>query len=129
MTTDENPYVSMRFDFLDLQVIDRDGIPVGRVDDLALEVRHDGAYVTHLLTGQRALGARMTGVLGTVLRTIAATAATDVNPREARAVPVDEIEELRPQVKLRRPLRELEIAGLERWLADRLVSRLPGSRK
>jgi hypothetical protein len=50
------------FDLLDRQIVDRDGVPVGKVDDV--EFSDDGRSVTALLTGQRALGARFGGRLG-----------------------------------------------------------------
>ncbi|HEY0698055.1 MAG TPA: PRC-barrel domain-containing protein, partial [Micromonospora sp.] len=56
------------FDLLDRQIVDRDGTPVGKVDDVELDRDDDGRwYVVALLTGVQALGARVGGIPGKVL--------------------------------------------------------------
>jgi hypothetical protein len=53
------------FNLLDRQIVDRDGVQVGKVDDLELSRTEDGAlYVSALLTGQQVLGRRIGGWLG-----------------------------------------------------------------
>jgi sporulation protein YlmC with PRC-barrel domain len=49
------------FDLLDRQILDRDGEPVGKVDDV--EISDDG-YVTAMLVGPQALAGRLGGLLG-----------------------------------------------------------------
>ncbi|MGX7673835.1 hypothetical protein [Plantactinospora sp. DSM 117369] len=57
--------VLIGFDLLDRQIVDRDGIPIGKFDDVELTAGADDRLcVTALLTGQQALGARFGGVLG-----------------------------------------------------------------
>jgi hypothetical protein len=125
-----NRHVSVRFRLLDQQMVDAEDRPVGRVDDLELAVPGDGGppVVTHVLTGAEALGTRLGGATGALMaRTAARMRTADRVPGPAR-IPVAEITDARDLVKLGKPLRELAgIAGLERWLARRLVERIPGA--
>ena len=55
-------------DLLDRQILDCGGQPVGKVDDVELDVDADGTpYVAALLVGQQALGDRIGGRLGRVV--------------------------------------------------------------
>lgn len=119
--------VSARLSLLDLQVVDADELPVGRVDDVELVVEERGqARVAVLACGQRALGPRLGGTLGLALQATAARLAG--GEQQAGRIDVGLVKELTSVVCLSRPLRDLTgIAGLERWLAVHLVARLPGA--
>ncbi|SBT65796.1 hypothetical protein GA0070622_2808 [Micromonospora sediminicola] len=114
------------FDLLDRQIVDCDGIPVGKVDDVELRRRPDGTLIiSALLTGQQALGARFGGTLG---RWIAATAARlDMHRRGPRRIGYNLVERVASAVHLtvRRDL--LPEPALESWLNDHLVGRIPGA--
>src|SRR6476659_1636181 len=65
------------FHLLDRQIVDRDGEPVGKVDDVELAVADDGSlYVAALLVGQRALGRRIDGWLGRLITNVASRLAS-----------------------------------------------------
>src|SRR4051812_25520404 len=62
----------LALELLDRQILDRDGAPVGKVDDLELTVDDDGApYVSALLVGQQVLGRRIGGWLGRLIENTA----------------------------------------------------------
>lgn len=120
--------VSLRIALLDNQVVDRNRLPIARVDDLEIEVEDGRPRVTAILTGSEALGDRLGGLLG---RTMAATSSRLRAPSQRQGPPrieVTAIEQLEPMIELGVTKDELpEVAGLERWLADRFVGRLPRS--
>jgi hypothetical protein len=123
-------HASVRFTLLDQQLVDADGLPIGRIDDLELTVPDGRGEPTldYVLTGLQALGERLGGRLGGW----AAATSRRLRPRSEPAGPTrvdaELIAELEPLVKLSVPLRDLKgVAGLERWLARTIVERLPGA--
>lgn len=120
--------ISLRIALLDNQVVDCNRLPLGRVDDLEVEVEDGSPRVTAILTGSEALGDRLGGLLG---RAMAATSSRLRAPSRRQGPPridAGAIEELEPMIELGVAKDDLpEVAGLERWLADRFVGRLPGS--
>jgi hypothetical protein len=114
------------FDLLDRQIVDRDGTPVGKVDDVELATAADGAlYVAALLTGQQALGARFGGVLGRWITAVAAR--LDIHRLGPRRIGYDLVATVDSAVHLsvRRDL--LPEPALETWLNDHLIGRIPGA--
>jgi hypothetical protein len=107
-----------------MQVVDVDRLPVGRVDDLEIVSEEGAPRVTALLIGQRHLGPRLGGITGGVMARSAQRLAAD--PAAAR-VDVTEVASWSDLVALRRRLVDLPIAGLEKWLAGRVVTHLPGA--
>jgi hypothetical protein len=119
--------VSARIALLDNQIVDCDRLPIGRVDDLVIEVGGGGARVTALLTGSEALGGRIGGRLGETMERVSARLRPRAEPAGPPAVPVQTIGEVGSLIELDVTLDELpQVAGLERWLA-RYVERLPWS--
>ena len=122
--------VSARLGLLDLQMLDADGLPIGRVDDVELAVAESGdVSVVALACGQWALGRRLGGTLGGALEATASRFDTNSAHRGGVVrIEADLVKELSSVVSLSRPLRELpRVAGLERWLAAHLIGRLPGA--
>lgn len=120
---------SLRFTLLDQQVVDAENRPVGRVDDVVIELGEPGQQpvVTDLLIGAQAFGERLGGVTGRVMARVAHRLRDDPSDGPA-AVPVDLVGDHADLVHLLRPLRDLPgLAGLERWLAARLVEPVPGA--
>ena len=110
------------FDLLDRQIVDRDGVPVGKVDDV--EFGADRRIVA-LLSGQQALGARFGGVLG---RWITATAVRlDADRLGPRRIAYDLVARVDSAVHLRVRAELLPAPPLERWLDDHLIGRIPGA--
>lgn len=118
--------VSLRLSCLDQQIVDRDRLPIGRVDDVEIALDDDRPRVVALLCGAQALGERLGGSTGGLL----AGAAARLRRRGASApsVPIDLVTEMKPMIRLRARFEDLpEIAALERWLAARFVRRIPGA--
>lgn len=115
------------FDLLDRQILDRDGAPVGKVDDVELALGEDGTpYVAALLVGQQALGDRMGGWLGRWLADVARRLAPD-RERGPIRIPYDLVAELNSAVNLTVSRDLLPDPPLEVWLRDHLVARIPGA--
>jgi hypothetical protein len=121
-------HVSLRFTLLDAQVVDADDRPVGRIDDLFLDVGDDGARVAEILIGTQALGERVGGLVGTLMAAIASRPRTGADPSPPPTVDIALVEELEPLVKLSARIGDLPgVAGLERWLAHHIVEPIPGA--
>jgi sporulation protein YlmC with PRC-barrel domain len=108
------------FHLLDRQIVDRDGEPVGKVDDVELTVGEDGAVrVTALLVGPRALGERIGGMLGRWM-------AGRLSPAPRR-IDMDLVAGVSSAVNLSVRRELLPDAPIESWLRDHLIARIPGS--
>ncbi len=110
------------FDLLDRQIVDVDGEPVGKVDDVEII---DGTAAA-LLSGQQVLGERIGGALG---RWMAAAARRMSEPpaRPPIRIPMDLIARVTSAVELK-VRRELLIEPpLESWLREHLIGRIPGA--
>jgi sporulation protein YlmC with PRC-barrel domain len=115
------------FDLLDRQILDRDGEPVGKVDDVELALDGNGTpYVAALLIGQQALGDRIGGVLGRWLAGTARRLAPDRDPGPIR-VPYDLVAEVTSSVNLSVSRDLLPEPPLESWLRAHLIDRIPGA--
>lgn len=112
---------------LDRQVVDRDGAPVGKVDDVELSYDDRGeARVSALLLGQEVLGDRIGGRLG---RCIAGTARRLSGPghRPPLRIGMDLVDEVGSAITLSVPRELLADPPLESWLSDHLIGRIPGA--
>lgn len=121
---------SVQFDFLDQQLVDADGLPIGRVEDLELEFdRRDAPVVASVLTGAEALGQHLGGYVG---RTVKRASARLRHPRSEPGptrIEASLVAEAGTTVKLKARLDELpHVAPLERWLSRHVVGRIPGAR-
>lgn len=122
-------HFSVRLTLLDAQMVDRDRLPIGRIDDLELELRADGGgpEIKSILTGSQALGDRIEGLIGRWMSSVSARQRSDPEAGPP-AIPPSLIVELKPLVKLDVEFDDLRsIGGLERWLAANFVERLPGT--
>jgi hypothetical protein len=90
-------------DLLDRQMVDADGAPAGKVDDLTLEELSDGSLlVTEILSGPGALAPRLGGRLGAGWTALFRRLHPDPDPDPA-AVPV------RCRAADRRPRRAVDL--------------------
>jgi sporulation protein YlmC with PRC-barrel domain len=115
------------FNLLDRQIIDRDGAPVGKVDDVELTYDDSGTpHVTALLLGQAALGDRIGGTLG---RCIAGTARrlSGSLDRPPMRISIDLVGHVGSAVNLKVNRALLQDPPLETWLRDHLIQRIPGA--
>jgi sporulation protein YlmC with PRC-barrel domain len=117
----------LAFDLLDRQIVDRDGAPVGKVDDIELATGEDGVpYVAALLVGQQALGRRIGGWLGGCIENTARRFAPERHPTPIR-IPFDLVGEVDSAVHLTVRRELLTEPPLETWLRDHLIGRIPGA--
>ena len=113
------------FHLLDRQIIDSEDRMVGKVDDLELNERFDGRLeVTALLLGPGALGPRLGGRLGEWTVAVWRRLHPDVDPPLGR-IPVADITKVDSAIHLRHTRLELDVEGLEVWVDEKVVSRLP----
>jgi sporulation protein YlmC with PRC-barrel domain len=130
MTTPAGRVLDLHLQFLDRQVVDVDGEPVCKVDDLELELDDDGRpYVTAILIGPRALGPRLGGRLGRWIAAIAARLAEKETETSAtQRLDFGLVTEIDSAITVSRPVAELAVRPLEKWVDDHVIARIPGSR-
>ncbi len=123
-------HVSLRLALLDKQIVDRERLPIGRVDDLELVLPGSGGapQTEAILTGAQALGDRLGGFLGGWMAAVAGRLrARSAGTGPSRIDPAL-VAELEPFVRLSVRFDDLsDVAGLERWLARNVVGPLPGA--
>ncbi|MBW3618839.1 MAG: PRC-barrel domain-containing protein [Actinobacteria bacterium] len=123
--TDDPLHVSLRL--LDRRVVDVDGEPVGRVDDLAFEQDADDApRLVSILMGPEALGARLGGVLGRVVAGAGRLRPDAAGPPE---VAVTDLEEVDTEVRLAAHRDDLPFPRSEAWVRDHVIGRIPGAER
>jgi sporulation protein YlmC with PRC-barrel domain len=114
------------FNLLDRQIVDRDGLPVGKVDDVELDRAEDGGlYVATLLTGLEALGPRVGGALGRWMA--AAAGRVQLERQGPRRIPYDLVASVESAVVLSVKRDLLPEPELETWLNQHLIGRIPGA--
>lgn len=118
-------WMDLDLHLLDRQVVDVDGEPVARVDDVELTLGGDGSLeLTALLVGPEALGARMGGRIGRWMADVGRRLRPDLAgpPR----IPVDDVDEVTPFIRLSVHRDDLDLPRSEAWFRDHVVGRLPG---
>jgi hypothetical protein len=112
---------------LDRQIVDPDGRLVSKVDDLEITEDDDGRLVVSaILTGPGALGPRLDGRLGHWVVAVWRRLRPDVDPRPDR-IDARYITDLDSAVHVAVRASDLHSNGLERWVNDHIISRLPGA--
>jgi sporulation protein YlmC with PRC-barrel domain len=115
------------FNLLDRQIIDRDGAPVGKVDDVELTYDNNGTpHVTALLLGQAALGDRIGGRLGGWIAGAARRLSSSPDRLPMR-ISIDLVADIGSAVTLSVNRALLQDPPLETWLRDHLIQRIPGA--
>jgi hypothetical protein len=111
---------------LDRQIIDPRGRFVAKVDDLELIARADGSVaICGLLTGPGALGPRLGGRLGRWTVAIWRRLHPREDPLPVR-IGVHEIMRVDSAVHVTRPAALRHQGGLEEWVHDHVIGRIPG---
>ena len=112
---------------LDKQLIDRDGVLCGNVDDLELEESPEGAlFVSGIRSGAGALAKRLGApVLGGWLEQVH----RGVDPERAdhTFIPLARIDEIGSHVKLSLDHTEVATWHTERWVAEHVIDHIPGA--
>src|SRR4051794_13877827 len=112
---------------LDRQIVTVEGRPVGKVDDLELDLTDPGTpFVTGLLTGQIALAARFSGRRSVWVRAISQRLrpSDDVAPRR---IDLRLVQSVGATITLTVPHGDVPPADLEAWLSEHFISRIPGA--
>lgn len=123
------PMMDGGLDLLDRQVLDNEGQPVGKVDDLELTAvgTGGGPVIEALLLGPTAYGRRLGGRVG---RWIEHAAARIAGTPEPIRIPMSMVTEIATSVHLNVGIASLQRPQrLERWLRDHLIGRIPGARR
>jgi sporulation protein YlmC with PRC-barrel domain len=119
--------VLLAFDLLDRQILDRDGEPIGNVDDLELAADDDGTLtVAALLVGQQVLGRRIGGWLGGLIENTARRLEPTPDQGPIR-IPYDLVATVDSAVTLSVRRDQLTDPPLEVWLREHLIGRIPGA--
>ena len=115
------------FDLLDRQILDCDGAPVGKVDDVEFAVGDDGRLrVVALLVGPQALGRRLGGRLGRWISAVAGTLHPVEHPDPIR-IPYALIARHSSAIDLSVRRDRLPEPTLEAWLREHVIERIPGA--
>jgi hypothetical protein len=113
---------------LDRLILDRDGQPVGMVDDLELSEPGDGGapVITAILCGPTALGPRIGGHLGTWWLAIGRRLRPLGDPYPVR-IPFEDVIALdRRQLTVRGSGADYGTGQLREWVYQKVISRIPG---
>jgi hypothetical protein len=112
---------------VDRQLVDPDGLLVAKADDLEVTEREDGRLVlTAILTGPGALGPRLDGRLGRWITAVWRRLHPDPDPQPGR-IPVTEVVKVDSAVHVAARREDLGVDGLERWVDEHVIRRLPGA--
>jgi sporulation protein YlmC with PRC-barrel domain len=111
---------------LDRLILDRDGQPVGMVDDIEVTEADGAPVITAILCGPTALGPRIGGHLGTWWLAIGRRLRPLDDPYPVR-IPFDDVTDLnRRELTVRRCGADYGTWRLREWVYDKLISRIPG---
>jgi hypothetical protein len=103
---------------LDRQLLDVDGTPAGKIDDLELTERKDGPpFVSAILTGAGALGPRLSRSWGRWGRWLTAVHRVDFSL----------VHDIGSDVELIVSADDLGAHDAERWARDHVIAHLPGA--
>jgi hypothetical protein len=114
---------------LDRQIVDVDGVAVGKVDDLELTdpVPGRAPELTALLCGPAALGPRIGGRLGLWWSVIGLRVRNTGSDEPAR-IPVEVVAGAQPSgLRLQAPEEAVGTKALATWTREKIVRRIPGS--
>jgi sporulation protein YlmC with PRC-barrel domain len=115
------------FHLLDRQIVDRDGLLVGKVDDVELATGEDGRPVVEaVLLGPQALGDRLGGRLGRLVADVARRLHPEAGPEPTR-IPWGLVERIGTEIKLSVARAELPEPAMESWLREHVVEKMPGA--
>lgn len=117
---DNDILLAMR-DLLDAQLQTADGVRIGRIADIEAEWRDDGTLVLmDILTGPQALAGRVASRIVPLARFV-------FRDRFERRIPMSEVVETGPTVRLRGNASDYPVGQSDRWLANHIVRFIPGS--
>jgi hypothetical protein len=108
-------------DIMDSQLETSDKHKIGRVADIMAELRDDGSLeLTCLVTGPQALAGRVASHLRPIARFL-------LRDRFEHCIPLKEVESFGPTLRLRGKQKDYDVGQSDRWIADHILRRIPGS--
>ena len=120
MTDSSNGLLLMR-DIVDNQLMSHDDVRIGRVASVEADWREDGSLVLeHLVAGPQALLGRFSMRLEPIARFI-------FRNRFEHQIPLTDIEDVGPTIKLKKNADEYAVGESDRWIARHILRFIPGS--
>lgn len=112
----------------DANVTDRDGNRIGRIDELVLTITDkEPPRVSTILIGGQVRAERIGRWMQWLHRATSALFGVDASAGVSR-IPFSALREIGATIRLDVSERDLPSEHLERWLGDRVIDRIPGSR-
>jgi sporulation protein YlmC with PRC-barrel domain len=117
--------LQLAHDVLDAQLVDRSKKKIGRVDDLVLELR-DGRppRIAAILVGGSVRAARIGRWMTWIRRALHAIARR--RDEHASRIPFEKVRVIADTIEVDVDGHTLESGHVERWLAEHIVSKIPG---
>jgi hypothetical protein len=124
----EGRKIDLALNLLDRQIVDKDGLPAGNVDDVDFEWPRDGGspYVSALLVGPGALSERLGGRLGRWISSIHARLTGDSQPP---GVGMGVVKIIANKVELTVSASQIGTSELQEWVRDKIIGKIPGSER
>ncbi|HEX2144761.1 MAG TPA: hypothetical protein VHG10_09655 [Glycomyces sp.] len=117
--------VDLLTDLIDRELVDPDGLPVGRVDDIELRRRPDGLWEpVAFLTGTAALERRLPR-WGRKL--INRSAKLTGGPDDTRRIPFEAVTDVNTSVSITRQAAEAAASPAEERIKRKVIGRIPGA--
>ena len=129
---DDEKRLLAAFEILDRQLLDSEGMPCGKVDDLQLDFlpgddpRSDGPVVTHILTNPGALANRLSRPTKAIVRTVWSVLRPDEDP-QPQAIPWKAVHKLDYAIHLGIHRDEAGLMRSENWVRRNIIGRIPGA--
>jgi sporulation protein YlmC with PRC-barrel domain len=114
---------------LDRQIVDKDGMMAGKVDDLELSFPDEGdgpPVVTAILSGPGALARQMGGRLGRWLESVHAQLHPAEQPGPAR-ISFGVVKRITNHVEIAVSRNDLDVSRFEKWVRDHVIAKIPGA--
>jgi len=113
---------------LDRQIIDKDGMMAGNVDDLELTFPADGGppVITGILAGPGALARRLGPRSGAWLESLHSRLHPAEQPGPAR-VAFGVVRRVADHVEITVSRSELDVSRFEEWVRDKIIAKIPGA--
>lgn len=122
--------LSAGLQLLDRQILDHEGLLVGKVDDLEIDAIGEGPelYVTAILAGPGVLARRMGAQrLGRWLQRVNAfVMGRDEDPAR---IPFNHVTDIGRDVKVATRHEDLATSSAEQWVRDHVIRHIPGGRR
>jgi sporulation protein YlmC with PRC-barrel domain len=114
---------------LDRQIMDKDGLMAGKVDDLELTFPEGGVstpFVSAILSGPGALAAQIGGSFGRWIASVERRLRPSAEGAPAR-ISFGVVKRITEHVELIVPRSQLDVNRGEEWVRDVIIGKLPGA--